>query len=572
MLVELAVSRIALIESLHVQFGPGMSAFTGETGAGKSILLDAIGLLLGNRASQDFIRNGCESGYVEAQFSFPNFPGPLADMLTTWGMEPESMALIITRELYRSGRTVGRINGRMATVQMLKELGAFLVQQHGQHDSTGLLRAEEQLRLLDLFARNGEYQLRVKAAYHSWRQAVDLFHRAKMDEQERIRRIDMLTYQINEIDRCQLTMGEEESLRDERRKLQFADKIYQAITSAIDTLEGGQALRGVSSSLTNALHQVELAAMHDAVLAEIVPLLQTAQVHVDETTLALNKYLAKLTTDGGALERAENRLAAIISLERKYGTNIQDVLSHLRNAQTERDALISFDDTMNELKSRTEMAARELLESSQVLHERRYEASLTLSKQIVGVLQKLSMPNATMDIVVEARRKPSNEFEYGPDGYDAVTFLFTANRGEPVKPFSKIASGGELSRTLLAVKAVLAEMDDIDTLIFDEIDTGVSGSAAEQIAKVLQEVAGTRQVLCVTHSAQVAAAADAHYRISKSENSAGTTTQVEPLNTENRISEIARLLGSGIADDTAFQHAKALRISLSRVRNIHTVV
>ncbi|MCF8563608.1 DNA repair protein RecN [Alicyclobacillus tolerans] len=561
MLLELSVRNVALIESIHLQLQPGFTVLTGETGAGKSILLDSIGLLLGNRASSEWIRHGQDKAVVEASIQLD---GParhrVLGLLEAWGLDlVDGDPLVISRELHRSGRTSCRINGRMATVQMLKELGEHLVQQHGQHDQQGLLKPEEQLRLLDLYGHHAPLLEQLRQQYHAWRSAVRRWKEAHVDEQERIRRIDMLNFQIDEIESAELQPGEEESLREQRKVLQFADKIAAALEEAVSALSGDDRNKGVTDLLVTASTEVAAAADYDSTLEEAKALVESAQVYADEANRILLKHLGKLERDPHRLEAVEDRLVQIRNLERKYGPTIEDILRYLQEASEERTKLQDHEHQLEQLYDEVKTMQRQLHQTSLELHERRQEAAQKLSASVQGVLQKLDMQSARLEISVTQRAPTdSGEVSYSESGLDAVSFLFSANRGEDPKPLQRIASGGELSRTLLAVKSVLAQVDDIETLIFDEIDTGVSGFAAQRIAEQLRHLAGSRQVLCVTHSPQIAAAAQSQYRIQKREEQSATVTEVQAVESEQRVGEIARLLGAGLSDETAIEHAKAL--------------
>jgi DNA repair protein RecN (Recombination protein N) len=566
MLVELSIQRIALIESLKLRLDKGLLVFTGETGAGKSILLDAIGLLLGNRASADFIRSGADSAMVEALFQCTGSTlEEVEKLLRDWGIESGEGSLVISRELHRSGRTVCRINGRIATVQMLRELGQYLVQQHGQHDQHGLLRPEEQLRLLDLYAHHEELREAVREIYTRWNDVRQKFQQAQMDEQERVRRLDMLNFQIDEIESAKLKVGEEEELKELRARLIHADRIRQSLQTAMMALEGGNRQAGVLELLATASQEVAAAQKFDQDLSEVADFIETAQVHVDEAVRTLSKQLSTIDLDPAQLEWIENRLAQIRGLERKYGATVEDVLAYLDRAKIERDALLRHEEQLAELESDLRILEGELLAASMKLHDSRVSKAEQLSKEVQTVLRELSMPSAMLEISVTRRDEESGRVPFSPLGIDTVTYLFSANKGEELKPLQKIASGGELSRTLLAFKSVLAEVDDMETLIFDEIDAGVSGTAAHRIAMRLRELGTHRQVLCVTHAPQIAAAAHEHFHIVKHERETDTTTHVSRLEKTGRIHEIARLVGSDLSDTTALHHAEALLLSFQTV-------
>jgi DNA repair protein RecN (Recombination protein N) len=555
-LVELCVSHIALVESARIPLTEGFTVWTGETGAGKSILLDAIGLVTGKRGGADFIRTGSDSGRVDALFRVPA-GSPALNLLEQWGIPVEDGELVISRELHRSGRSVCRINGRTVTVQMLRELGMYLVQQQGQHDDVGLMRAEEQLHLLDLYGRHDTLLAEVRRLYEAWSDARDELEKARIQEQERARRLDMLAFQIEEIERAELQPGEEENLREERQRLLHAGRILEAVQEALQSL---QDTGGALDSLGTAVRKVSAAAEHDRALQSSLQLLETAEVHVQEAVHDLTRYLRGLDADPARLEAVESRLQQIRTLERKYGSSIEEVLRYLEEAKQERDRWLHHEEHVQSLTDRLARLEQELDDATRRLHEARSRAAKRLAGEVQRVLRLLHMPRARFEVEVAWRpSKAGNRPQFGPTGADVVTFLFSANPGEPPKPLSRVASGGELSRTLLAVKSALAEVDQVPTLVFDEIDAGVSGNAAAAVAAQMRSLSRHHQVLCVTHSPQIAAAANSHYLIEKVEADERTMTVVRQLDEDGRIAEIARLIGTGEGDaSTALRHAQAL--------------
>lgn len=563
MLLELSIQNIALIERLQLRFGPGLSALTGETGAGKSIILDALGLLLGNRASSEMIRRGADVAFVEGLFSLERAHDEIAVMLSAWGIPFEERHLVVVRELHVSGRTTCRLNGRIVTVQMLRQLGHHLVQQQGQHDHQGLLRSEEQLHMLDLFAQHDNVLQEVRRTYELWQAAHKILDELRMDEQEQSRELDMLQFQINEIEQGELQPGEEEPLREERRMLQHVDRIASYLELAVGLLDGDSNQLGATARLSEAVREVTSALAYDDSLRESLGLLETAQVHAEEASRALFTYLSRAQADPQRIDEIESRFGQIRSLERKYGANIEDVLAFLSKARDKRDQLLHYEERSAAAAEQVVQAERKLQAACQALHDSRSAAATELAQRIQNVLRQLDIPSADFTIHVERRDSP--EPAYGPLGFDAVVYLFSANRGEESKPLSRIASGGELSRTLLAMKSVLSEVDEVDTLVFDEIDTGVSGSATTRIAEQLEHLGTRQQVLCVTHSAQIAASAKTHWEISKDELSAHTSTRVTELDECGRVREIARLLGSEGTTNTAQEHARALLQSRKHV-------
>lgn len=559
MIAELTIQRIALIESLNLTLNNGLNSFTGETGAGKSIVLDAIGLLMGNRASADLIRHGSDHALVEGLFYVSGaILTRVNELCQDWGLNlVEDGQCVVTRELFRSGRTVCRVNGRIVTVQMLRDLGERLVQQHGQHDQQGLMKPDEQMRLLDLYGKHAELLDQMRDKFKSWSSLQRKWEEDRLDEQERVRRLDILNFQIEEITDADVRPGEEEQLREHRQRLQHTDRILSALDVSIRAIDGVDRQRGIYDLLVEATQEVAVAAEYDPSLKETAQLLESAQIFTEEASRFLTRQRESFHEDPDQLERIEERLVQIRGLERKYGATIDDVLNFLEQAKRERQALELHDQHRIGVEQQLQAARAESLQIARVLHQTRVQAALQLSEAVQDVLRQLNMPSAQIQIQVD-QRTLDGELVVGPTGIDSVVFLFSANRGEAPKPLQKIASGGELSRTLLALKSVLAKVDDLQTLIFDEIDAGVSGVAAEKIALQLRQLGHTHQVICVTHSPQVAAAAIAHYSIDKQEREHDTTTSVHLLDEMGRVRELARLLGSSLADETAEHHARAL--------------
>ncbi|QSO45866.1 DNA repair protein RecN [Alicyclobacillus mengziensis] len=558
MLVELSIENIALIRELSLHLNPGLVVLTGETGAGKSIILDALGLLLGQRGTSELIRQGAESAVVEGLFSITGQRAVIAPMLEEWAVPVEEDELVVTRELHTSGRTTCRVNGRMVTVQMLRQLGRYLVQQHGQHDQQGLLRSDEQLRMLDLFGGHQAALADVRRLYESWREARNALEALRIDEQERSRQLDMLTFQIDEIEKARLSPGEEEPLREERQKLQYLDRIVSSVQAAVNAVDGTAGKPGANSLLSTALHEVAAAAAYDESLRENLSLLETAQVHAEEALRGLSHYVSDLDNDPRRIDEIENRFAELRMLERKYGATVEDVLVYLDEAKKNRDSLLHQEERIDEAQRLLKQTEERLFAASERLHQARTAAASKMSERVQATLRELDIPSAVFVVQVNMRTNADKEPVFSTNGMDEVLYLFSANRGEEPKLLSKVASGGELSRTLLSLKSVLSEVDEVSTLVFDEIDSGVSGSAAVQLARHLSLLGQRGQVLCVTHSAQIAASATSHLQIMKTETTDSTETSVLPLDEDGRVAEIARLLGSDAADGTAFEHARAL--------------
>lgn len=550
MLVELTVEHIGLMERVEWVIGSRLSVITGETGAGKSVLLDSIGFLLGERFSPEMIQTGYDEGLVEGTFHLPVVPVLLSSKLTEWGIEVEA-DLILHRRVSRNGRSICKLNGRSVNVRMLREIGSLLVQQHSQHEQHGLLQPSVQMLLLDSYGHLEDLVNRVRNCYTEWQEADELVTSLHTSSRERLMKMDMLAFQRDEIDQAALSVGEDDALRLERKRLQAADKIRHAFDEAMVGLDGGTDSGGIVAELAHAETTLSSVCEFHPELNEVVALLNTARVHAEEAEVTLQKFGRTLEFQPERFQEVEDRLAVIRSLLRKYGSTIEEVLAYRERIVAELDVFSNLEDRMEEAQRRASERKQALLEAAAHLTEERKKIAHKLSAETVRVLKQLDMDHADFQVHFVPR-------EISPMGAEQIEYIFTSNVGEELRPLAKTASGGELSRTLLALKVVLAEVDEVDTLIFDEIDTGVSGVAAQRIAEQLRILSEHRQVLCVTHSAQIAASGHDHYIVRKEvlENSMRSTVQY--LHETERIDEVARLLGSSVADSTALEHARAL--------------
>ena len=533
MLSLLHIENIAVIETADIQFDGGFNVLTGETGAGKSIVIDAIGAITGGRTSRDLIRTGARSARVEAQFT------GVADLpeLSALGVSPEGGELLLQREIQGDGKNICRLNGRLITVAQLRELGRSLINIHGQHDGQQLLDESCHLSYLDSF---GETEGLLEDYRQSYNVLSDLRRQIaalQMDDAEKARRVDSLTYQIGELERANLQPGEEEVLTERRNLLRSAEKIMEGVRSAHFALSGDDDLPGASALAGEAYGAL-------SPLASISPELSAAADRLAELSAAAEEA-AELVRDlretfdfePGELDQIESRLDVLYRLKKKYGSTVEEMLAYLEKCRAELDEIAYSDDAIARLevaRAKAEEAARQ---KAELLSAARKEAGKALQERIQRELSQLDMPKVRF----ETQFRP----KLGMDetGMDEVQFLMSANVGEDLKPIQKIASGGELSRIMLALKNVLAENEPIATLIFDEVDTGVSGRAAQRVAEKMSDVARRKQVLCVTHLAQIAAMADTHFSVEKGERDGRTYTRVDRLDREQRKRELARLTG-----------------------------
>ena len=546
MLSLLHIENIAVIECADISFDRGFNVLTGETGAGKSIVIDAISAILGERAYRDMIRTGTERASVRAVFTeVPEF-----SWFAENGVEydPET---VISREIHLDGKNVCRVNGTLVNVTILHKLGIQLINIHGQHDSAALFDEENHLAFLDAFADNGK----LRASYGERYEAVAKLRRQisslTMDEGEKLRRMENLKYQIAEIEKAELEPGEDDRLEERRKVLQNAEKLSNGMETAVECLYGGEDSDGASGLLAQAEYALarlsrfsdSFAALHDRV-SDLMYQVQDAAEEVRDARDSLS-YSAD------ELEQIESRLDVIHKLRRKYGTTCEDILEYLDKAKKELDEIEFADDKLERLKKNLKKAEKEAWDAALALRESRQQAADTMSKRILSELAQLDMPRVQFACRF-------TETELTTSGMDAVAFYMSANAGEALKPLSRVASGGELARIMLAMKNVLAEKDQVATLIFDEVDTGVSGRAAQKVAEKLRSVAVHKQVLCVTHLPQLAALANTHLLIAKSERDGRTYTSVTPLDLEGRKRELARIIGGANITETTLKSAEEM--------------
>ena len=546
MLSLLHIENIAVIECADISFDRGFNVLTGETGAGKSIVIDAISAILGERAYRDMIRTGTERASVRAVFTeVPEFP-----WFAENGVEydPET---VISREIHLDGKNICRVNGTLVNVTSLHKLGIQLINIHGQHDSAALFDEENHLAFLDAFADNGK----LRASYEERYEAVAKLRREisslTMDEGEKLRRMENLKYQIAEIEKAELEPGEDDRLEERRKVLQNAEKLSNGMETAVECLYGGEDSDGASGLLAQAEYALarlsrfsdSFAALHDRV-SDLMYQVQDAAEEVRDARDSLS-YSAE------ELEQIESRLDVIHKLRRKYGTTCEDILEYLDKAKKELDEIEFADDKLERLKRNLKKAEKEAWDAALALRENRRQAADTMSKRILSELAQLDMPRVQFACRF-------TETELTANGADAVAFYMSANAGEALKPLSRVASGGELARIMLAMKNVLAEKDQVATLIFDEVDTGVSGRAAQKVAEKLRSVAVHKQVLCVTHLPQLAALANTHLLIAKSERDGRTYTSVTPLDLEGRKRELARIIGGANITETTLKSAEEM--------------
>lgn len=568
MLSEIDVRNYALIERLSLRFGNGFNVLTGETGAGKSLVIDCVGLVIGGRASSESVRAGCDSAVVEAVFNISDVPDVEA-LLLEQGIDPEpDGTLIVTREVSRQGRSRCRLNGRIVTLTALSAIGERLVDIYGQHEYQSLARPSRHIGLLDAFggARLEQVRDSVRQLYEEWRECEEELAELRQHARERAQRADLLAFQVNEIESANLEPGEDVHLVAEQTVLANAESLYDAVVRAYSLIYESSYpdIASARDMLGEALEELDNASRIDGTLTSLAESLSALCDHTTEISRALREYRDSIEFDPERLAEVEERLSAISRLKRKYGDSLADVIDHGQLAREELESMTGAGRRVDELEGRSAALSEELGNCASKLSAMRCEIAAELEKEVSRELRDLSMPHAVFKVDVD-RKKDGHEIVVdgtpvviGPDGFDNVEFLFSANPGEEPRPLARIASGGEMSRVMLAIKSVLAVADAMPTMVFDEVDAGIGGEAAIAVASKLANIGKVRQVLAVTHLPQIAAVADNHYAVSKLERSGRTEVTVEKLDIEERVTEVARMLAGEAPSSVTVAHAREM--------------
>lgn len=534
MLSNLKISNIAIIKEAVVDFNNGLNVLTGETGAGKSIIIDAINAILGERTSRELIRTGCDSAEVSAFFDEVN--DDVKSVLNELGIYCEDNSLSVSRKIALDGKNICKVNGVSVTVSMLKRLGQSLINVHGQLDNHNLLNEELHYTYIDSFAENFDLKDKYLTAYKDYCNCKKILDSLIVNESEKARKIDLLTYQINEITDADIRIGEWRELEKRKKILQNAEQLLNYVNSAIEIFDGSDDFNGVGEMLNTASISLVKASYFDNELNDIANSVTDMSYNISDYISELKDFIYNFDVNPAELDEIEDRLNMLFKLSKKYGSTEEEILEYLENAQKELDAITFSDKKKEELEKELVEKHKSLEKASGLLSENRRKYGEKFINEVKCELSFLDMSSIDFRII-------QNKKSFDETGADEIYFLISANAGEEPKPLSKIASGGELSRIMLAIKNVLASKDNIQTLIFDEVDTGVSGRAAQKIGIKLKEVSKNRQVLCVTHLAQIAAFADNHFLISKSESDNKTYTKVETLDSVGKIHELARIIG-----------------------------
>lgn len=556
MILELYIKNIAIIGELRIDFGAGFNVLSGETGAGKSIIVDSVNLILGSRGDRELIKYGEKSAYVEALISLEHQGDALLALLREYGIEPEGQ-LILSRELSTSGKNICRIDGRLVSLAVLREIASHLVNIYGQNQQQQLLDDKSHLALIDAFAAEPLLGLRqaVAEAYAKFAKTRKMVEELKKNAAEKERALDFLKYQIAEIQRAALKPGEEEELLLEKARIQNAEKIALNLSEAKEALSGAE---GAVPRLYAAVHALLGIAKLDVRYEKLAGTLNDTYYSVEEASYDLSSLCEDVLFDEDRLEEVENRLAVISALKRKYGGSCEEVLEFLENAQQQLEQLEHSEVRLEELEAQLKKQESELDALCSRLTQQRKSCGEKLTEQISKELEDLGMPGAK--IQCEFREKG-----YSENGRDEVSLLASLNPGQPLRHLSKVASGGEISRIMLAIKSIAAKKEEIETMIFDEIDTGISGRTAQMVAQKIARIAACRQVICVTHLAQIAAMGDKNFFIEKIEKEGNTCTVLRQLEGEEIAFEIARLSG-GMHSEAAVAHGRELLQNAANIK------
>lgn len=550
MLRELHIKNIAVIEDITISFGDGFHVLTGETGAGKSILIDSINMALGGRTPKDLIRTGCDTATVDMVFELSK---KAEQALLEAGIESEDGLLYINRQITTDGKSRCRINGHMAPLAQLKEAAEVLLTIHGQHDNQAILSPKTHIYFVDDYGCYQDLLAEYQGQYHKVEALKERLQHLLTDEDEKQRRIALLQYQVQEIQAAQIRLGEEAELEERRTYLSNIEQIAESSNDAYDALYGDERQAAAYDRISSAVRALETIHSFDAQINEFYQTLSSVLADLEDVTHELRAYLDKVDYQPGELDFLEERLQTLFQLKRKYGGSEEEILNYLSRIETELSEIENSDALRDEVSAELKKETDLLAKLAAKLSEKRRETAIRLQTAIMQELSDLDMQKMRFSVAVEPE-----EGAYTQLGIDKVEFLISGNPGEALKPLAKIASGGEMSRIMLAMKSILAKSDMVETLIFDEIDTGVSGRAAQKIAEKICMLAKDRQILCITHLAQIASMADNHFLIEKNSDETQTKTSVTSLAEEKRKEELARIIGGVMITDLTLQAAQEM--------------
>ena len=538
MLSQLFIKNVAVIESASIDFENGFNVFTGETGAGKSILIDSINAVLGGRTSRDLVRTGEGKAVVSAVFT--DISERAKAVLEELGYESDE-ELMVSREISAEGKSICKVNMRPATAGVLKQLSSVLIDVHGQHDSAVLQNPELHIGYIDSFGNTENEISEYRESYKRLRSIEREIKKIINDDSDKTARIDMLKFQIGEIEAAAIEEGEEEELLALSKRIKSAENIMELISETVSALDGNGENEGALEGLSSAIENCAKLAEYFPQYAGLSEKFKEMYYEFEEFANDVKDNADELDFDPALQNRTERRLDQIFRLKRKYGGSVEEMFKYYNKAVEELENIEFSEEHLEKLKKEREQLFSETAKLADILSEKRHRAAEAFEKAVGDELIYLNMPNVRFCVNIE-------ENDLSESGKDSLEFYIATNAGEPLKPLTKIASGGELSRIMLSIKNVLADNDNVDTLIFDEVDTGISGSAAQKVGQKLKQVSKGRQIICVTHLAQVAAYADNHLLISKSTEGGKTFTSVESLEKEGRVNELARIMGGNLTD------------------------
>ncbi|MBM6617347.1 DNA repair protein RecN [Bacillus suaedaesalsae] len=564
MLAELSIRNFAIIEELTISFKKGLTVLTGETGAGKSIIIDAIGLLVGGRGSVEYVRHEMEKAEIEGLFLLDNQTHPCFEKMNELGIEASEGMIVLRRDILKNGKSVCRVNGKLVTLGILREIGQTLIDIHGQHEHQELMNQDEHIYLLDQYAYEAifpaleEYQ----RLYKDYNQLNHQLKNLTENDQQLAHRLDLLQFQLNEITSSQLEPGEDERLMEEKHKISNFERIYQSVNSGYHALHGDQ--KGLDW-IAMVMNQLEMISDLDPKYKELYDSISTSFYQLEDASYSLRNQLDNLEHDPNRLNVIESRLSEINQLRRKYGTKVDEILQYAAKIEEEIDEITNRDSHVHNVRQKLESVLEDLLVEGQVISELRKKWASLLEEAILRELKELHMEKSSFKIMVEQKEGNANDpivngknTKLHKTGFDEVEFYISPNPGEPLKPLAKIASGGELSRIMLALKSIFSKHQGVTSIIFDEVDTGVSGRVAQSIAEKIYKVSVDSQVLCISHLPQVAAMADSHLYIQKEMHNERTKTSVKELTDEQQIKELARMISGVEITELTKQHSKEL--------------
>lgn len=559
MLENLYVKNLALIEEADIPLGKGLNILSGETGAGKSIIIGSVNLALGAKVPKGMIRRNAPYAYVELTFSISD---SIKKQLETHDIYVEEDQLIISRKIM-SNRSISRINGESVSAAAIKEISGMLLDIHGQNEHQSLLYKSKHLQILDLFGKQelDHYRQKTAQLYREYTGLKKELERYQINEEERRRNLSFLEYELNEIEEAALMEGEEEELTARYKKLIHGKQIYDGLCEIQYEL-GSESSSGASETVSRSLHQILDISEYDTQLGQIQSMILDLEAMLADVNREISSYVSDMELDEEALYDTEKRLDLIHNLERKYGNTISDVLAYAKKKQTEYERLLHFTERKEELQKLLTKKEKELKAVSMQLSARRKAVSGKLTDLMRTSLSELNFLDVKFELAFTTLD------HYTANGIDEVEFVISTNPGEPLKPLGKVASGGELSRIMLAIKAVLADSDDIETLIFDEIDTGISGRTAQKVSEKLSVIGTKHQVICISHLPQIVSMADAHFLIAKGVEEGQTTTEIQPLKEEESVLELARLLGGSEITDTTIASAREMRMLAEKTKHL----